>query len=680
MTNPLLNEWTAPYGMPPFAEIRPEHFLPAFDAALATHMDEIAAIVADPAPPGFANIAEALERSGRQLQRVGSVFFNLAGTDSTEQLQEIEREIMPRMAAHHQAIYANQELFAKFEAVWAQRDALDLTTEQRLLLEGYHRSFTRAGAQLDEPGRKRMAEISGRLATLSTQFSQNVLADEASFLMLLGEGDLDGLPGFFRSAAAATAKERGHEGKYAVTLSRSSIGPFLQFSTRRDLREEAFKAWIARGTNGGKTDNRAIIAEMLQLRAAKARLLGFETFAEFALDNTMAKTPEAVRGLLNAVWEPARIRALEDRDALAAIVADEGGNFAIAPWDWRHYIEKLRKAKFDLNEAELKPYFELNRMIEAAFETARRLFGVTFQERGDLPIYHPDVRVWEAFGRDGEPIGLFVGDYFTRASKRGGAWMSSFRDQQKLDGEVKPIIVNVMNFVKGGAPGEPSLLSIDDVRTLFHEFGHGLHGLLSNVTYPSLSGTSVKRDWVELPSQLYEHWAMTPEILKAYALHAETGEPMPDALLQKVQDARKFNQGFDKVEYLASALVDLDLHEAANADETVDIDEAEARSMERIGLPSEIVLRHRPAHFMHLFAGGYAAGYYSYLWSEVMDADTFNAFEEAGNVFDAGTAEKLRRYVYSSGGSLDPAEAYTAFRGRMPEIDALLEKRGLKID
>jgi peptidyl-dipeptidase Dcp len=401
---------------------------------------------------------------------------------------------------------------------------------------------------------------------------------------------------------------------------------------------------------------------------------------EFALDNTMAKTPEAVRGLLNAVWEPARIRALEDRDALAAIVADEGGNFAIAPWDWRHYIEKLRKAKFDLNEAELKPYFELNRMIEAAFETARRLFGVTFQERGDLPIYHPDVRVWEAFGRDGEPIGLFVGDYFTRASKRGGAWMSSFRDQQKLDGEVKPIIVNVMNFVKGGAPGEPSLLSIDDVRTLFHEFGHGLHGLLSNVTYPSLSGTSVKRDWVELPSQLYEHWAMTPEILKAYALHAETGEPMPDALLQKVQDARKFNQGFDKVEYLASALVDLDLHEAANADETVDIDEAEARSMERIGLPSEIVLRHRPAHFMHLFAGGYAAGYYSYLWSEVMDADAFNAFEEAGDVFDAGTAEKLRRYVYSSGGSLDPAEAYTAFRGRMPEIDALLEKRGLKID
>ncbi|MGF1622821.1 MAG: M3 family metallopeptidase [Rhodomicrobiaceae bacterium] len=678
--NPLLNEWTAPYGMPPFAEIRAEHFLPAFDVALAAHMDEIAAIIADPAPSGFANIAEALERSGRVLQRVGSVFFNLAGTDSNEPLQEIEREIMPRMAAHHQAIYANQALFAKFEAVWTQRDALDLTTEQQLLLEGYHRSFTRAGAQLDAAGRQRMAEISGRLATLSTQFSQNVLADEAGFLMLLGEDDLDGLPGFFRSAAAATAKERGHEGKYAVTLSRSSIGPFLQFSTRRDLREEAFKAWIARGTNGGQTDNRAIIAEMLQLRAEKARLLGFETFAEFALDNTMAKTPEAVRCLLNAVWEPARVRALEDRDALAAIVAEEGGNFAIAPWDWRHYIEKLRKAKFDLNEAELKPYFELNRMIEAAFETARRLFGVTFQERTDLPIYHPDVRVWEAFGRDGEPIGLFMGDYFTRASKRGGAWMSSFRDQQKLDGEVKPIIVNVMNFVKGGAPGEPSLLSIDDVRTLFHEFGHGLHGLLSNVTYPSLSGTSVKRDWVELPSQLYEHWAMTPEILKSHAIHAETGEPMPDALLQKVLDARKFNQGFDKVEYVASALVDLDLHEAAKPDEAVDVDEAESRSMERIGLPGEIVLRHRPAHFMHLFAGGYAAGYYSYLWSEVMDADAFNAFQEAGDVFDAATAEKLHRYIYSSGGSLDPAEAYTAFRGRMPEIGALLEKRGLRID
>lgn len=677
MTNPLLSEWTAPYEMPPFAEIKPEHFLPAFDAALAAHNEEIAAIIADPAPPNFANVIEALERSGQLLERVAGVFFNLVATDSDEALQEIEREITPRLAAHGQAIKTNQGLFAKIDALHARRDSLGLSPEQNRLLEETHRRFVRSGAQLDEAGRKRAAEITERQAALSTQFAQNVLADESDYLMLLEEADLDGLPGFLRSAAAATAKDRGAEGKYAITLSRSSIGPFLQFSTRRDLREEAFKAWIARGAKGGKTDNRAIIAETLQLRAEKAKLHEFGTFADFGLDNTMAKTPQAVRDLLVAVWEPARAKAVEDRNELAKIAAAEGGNFAIAPWDWRHYAEKLRKAKHDLDEAELKPYFELNRMIAAAFETARRLFGLTFKERTDLPVYHPDVRVWEAFDREGTSVGLFIGDYFTRASKRGGAWMSSFRDQHKLDGEVRPIIVNVLNLVKG-APGEPSLFSVDDVRTLFHEFGHGLHGLLSDVTYPSLSGTSVKRDWVELPSQLYEHWAMTPGILKEFALHAETGEPMPDELLEKVLAARQFDQGFATVEYVASALVDLDLHEAARHDEAIDIDEAEAEALARIGMPSEIVLRHRPTHFLHLFAGGYAAGYYSYLWSEVMDADAFGAFEEAGDVFHPETAEKLHRYIYSTGGSIDPAEAYMAFRGRMPEIDALLEKRGLR--
>jgi peptidyl-dipeptidase Dcp len=677
MTNPLLSDWTAPYEMPPFADIEPEHYLPAFEAAFAAHNDEIAAIIADPAAPGFDNVIGALERGGRLLQRVATVFFNLTATDSDDALQEIERRITPRLAAHQQAIHTDQGLFAKVDAVYAQREALDLTSEQRRLLEETHRAFIRSGARLNEAGRKRLAEITERQATLSTQFAQNVLAAESEYLMLLDEGDLDGLPGFLRSAAAAGAKERGHEGKYAITLSRSSIGPFLQFSTRRDLREEAFKAFIARGANGGKTDNRAIIAEMLQLRAEKARLHGFENFAEFGLENSMAKTPQAVRELLSAVWEPARARAEDDRQELAKIVAEEGGNFAIAPWDWRHYAEKLRKAKHDLDEAELKPYFELNRMIEAAFETARRLFGLTFKERTDLPVYHADVRVWEVFGRGGEPVGLFIGDYFTRPSKRGGAWMSCFRQQHRLDGEVRPVIVNVLNLVKG-APGEPSLLSIDDVRTLFHEFGHGLHGLLSNVTYPSLSGTSVKRDFVELPSQLYEHWAMTPEILTEFALHAETGEPMSEAMLEKVLGARKFDQGFATVEYVASALIDMDLHESAGLGEAVDIDAAEAAAMQRIGMPAEIVLRHRPAHFLHLFAGGYAAGYYSYLWSEVMDADAFRAFEETGDVFHADTAEKLRRYIYSSGGSLDPAEAYTAFRGRMPEIDALLEKRGLK--
>jgi peptidyl-dipeptidase Dcp len=676
--NPLLSSWTAPFELPPFGKIAPEHYQPAFEAGFAEADAEIAAIIADPAPPSFDNVIAPLERGGDLRRRVGDVFFNLVATDSDDALQAIEREITPRLAAHLQAIFTSPALFAKVDALYQQREALGLTSEQKRLLEETHQTFVRSGAQLDEAGRKRAAELTERQATLSTQFAQNVLADESGYLMLLDEGDLDGLPAFFRSAAAATAKERGHEGKYAVTLSRSSIVPFLQFSTRRDLREEAFKAWVARGAGGGTTDNRAIIAALLQLRAEKARLHGFASFAEFGLDNTMAKTPKAVRDLLTAVWEPARMRAEEDRQELVKIVASEGGNFAIAPWDWRHYAEKLRKARHNLDEAELKPYFELNRMIDAAFETARRLFGVTFRERTDLPVYHPDVRIWEAFGRDGGSIGLFIGDYFTRPSKRGGAWMSSFRDQHRLDGEeVKPVIINVLNLVKG-APGEPSLLSIDDVRTLFHEFGHGLHGLLSNVTYPSLSGTSVKRDFVELPSQLYEHWAMTPEILKAYALHAETGEPMPDEVLERVLAARRFDQGCSTVEYVASAIVDLDLHEAAKPDAAIDVDAAEQEAMARMGMPAEIVLRHRPTHFLHLFAGGYAAGYYSYLWSEVMDADAFGAFEETGDVFHQETAEKLHRYIYSSGGSMDPAEAYTAFRGRMPAIDALLEKRGLK--
>lgn len=677
--NPLLTPWTAPFEMPPFAEIGPEHYRLAFDAALAAHNHEIAAIVADPATPNFDNVIGAMERAGQLLNRVGSVFFNLVATDGDDALQEIERELTPRLAAHRQAISTNQALFAKVDAVYRQKDALGLTSEQLRVLDDIHRMFVRAGAQLDEAGRKRAGEIAERHATLSTQFAQNVLADESGYLMLLEEKDLDGLPGFFRSAAAATAKERGHEGKYAVTLSRSSIGPFLQFSARRDLREAAFKAWIARGANGGKTDNRAIIAELLQLRAEKARLLGFDSYAAFGLDDTMAKTPEAVRELLLAVWTPARASAEQDRDELAKIAAAEGGNFAIEPWDWRHYAEKLRKAKHNLDEAELKPYFELDRMIAAAFETARRLFGLSFEPRPELPVYHPDVRVWEVFDRAGKSIALFVGDYFARPSKRGGAWMSGFREQHKLGGEGRPIVVNVLNLVKG-APGEPSLLSVDDVRTLFHEFGHGLHGMLSDVTYPSVSGTSVKRDFVELPSQLYEHWAMTPEILKPYALHAETGAPMPDELLGRVLDGRKFDQGFATVEYVASALVDMDLHEAARAGETIDIDAAEIETLERIGMPREIVLRHRPTHFQHLFSGGYAAGYYSYLWSEVMDADAFGAFEEAGDVFHPETAEKLHRYIYSSGGSMDPAEAYRAFRGRMPDIGALLEKRGLKTE
>jgi peptidyl-dipeptidase Dcp len=676
--NPFLTTWTTPYEFPPFAQIKPEHYMPAFEAAFAEATAEVEAIVADPSPPTFDTVIGALERGGELRRKVGDVLFNVVATDGNDALKQIERDVSPLYAANLQAIFSNPALFAKVDALHQKRDGLGLTGEQMRLLEETHRTFVRSGAQLGEAGRKRAAEIAERLAALSTQFAQNVLADESSYMLLLDEGDLDGLPEFFRSAAAATARERGHEGKYAVTLSRSSIVPFLQFSARRDLREQAFNAWTARGLSGGANDNRAIIAETLRLRAEKARLLGFANYAEFGLDNMMAKTPKAVRELLTAVWEPARRRAGEDGQELAALAAAEGGNFAIAPWDWRYYSEKLRKAKHNLDEAELKPYFELDRMIAAAFETARRLFGLTFKERTDLPAYHPDVRVWEAFNGAGKPVGLFVGDYFARTSKRGGAWMSTFREQHRMDGEHYPVIINVLNLVKG-APGQPSLLSIDDVRTLFHEFGHGLHGLLSDVTYLSFSGTGVKRDFVELPSQLFEHWAMTPEILKAFARHTETGEPMPHAMLQKVLSARKFDQGFSTIEYVASAIVDLDLHEAATPDASIDIEAAEREATQRMGMPAEIGLRHRPAHFLHLFAGGYAAGYYSYLWSEVMDADAFGAFEETGDVFDPRTAEKLHRYIYSSGGSMDPAEAYTKFRGRMPAIGALLEKRGLAV-
>ena len=677
--NPLLAKWPAPYEVPPFANIRIEHYLPAFDAAFAAHRAEIAAIADNPAPSTFASVIEPLERSGWLFLRVASAFGNLADVQSTEPIQAIEREVSPRIAAHRQALATHPGLFAKIEALYAHRETLGLNPEQMRVLEEHYKSRVRAGAQLDEAGRARMAELTERLAELATRFSQNVLADETSYLLLLEEGDLAGLPDFLIAAAAETAKERGHAGKYGITLSRSNITPFLQFSGRRDLREAAFKAWIARGSGGGETDNRAIIAEMLRLRAEKARLLGFATYADFGLDDTMAARPAAVRALLVAVWEPAVGQAIAESADLSAAAAEEGGNFALAPWDWRYYAEKVRKTKHNIDEAEIKPYFELNRMIEAAFDTAHRLFGVTVTERSDLAFYHPDVRAWEVFGRGGEPLGLFLGDYFARPSKRGGAWMSTYRGQHKLDGSVRPIVVNVLNFVKG-APGEPSLLSIDDARTLFHEFGHGLHGLLSDVTYRSISCTSVKQDFVELPSQLYEHWLLTPEVLSRFALHAETSEPMPPALMEKLLAARKFDQGFSTVEYVASAIIDLDLHERAGTEANIDIDTAETEALARMGMPPEIVLRHRPAHFLHLFASGsgYAAGYYSYLWSEVMDADAFSAFQETGDVFHAETAEKLRRYIYSSGGSLDPAEAYRAFRGRMPEIDALLEKRGLK--
>ncbi len=674
--NPLLASWTTPFEMPPFDRVRPEHFLPAFNRAFAEEIGEIEAIAGSRAKPTFENTIEALERAGRLLQRVSSVFYNLAHTDTNEAIQAIERKIAPRFAKHAMRVYQDARLFKRVDALMKERDELRIGEEQARVLERQHRRFVRAGAGLAPKARERMAAIAERLATLTTRFNQNVLADEQAYLLVLeSEDELAGLPEALRAAAAQTAAERGHNGKHAISLARSSIEPFLQFAARRDLREQAYKAWRRRGANGGKTDNRKIVAEILALRAERAHLLGFATSADAALEFTMARTPRNVRKLLMDVWKPAKARAAEERADLDKAVLKGGGNFQVAGWDWRYYAEKVRKAKFDVDEAEVKPYLQLDSVIAAAFDCANRLFGVSFTERTDLPVYHPEVRCWEVVGKDGRHVGLFLGDYFARPSKRSGAWMSGWRWAHKLDPqEVRPIVVNVMNFANG-APGQPALLSIDDARTLFHEFGHALHGLLSDVTYPSVSGTSVERDFVELPSQLYEHWFMHPEVLKRFAKHYRTGKPLPESLLKKIKAARNFNQGFATVEYLASAIVDLDLHALEEPDQ-LDVDAFETETLERLGAPAEIGMRHRIPHFQHII-GGYASGYYSYMWSEVMDADAFSAFEEAGDIFDARLAQKLHDHIYAAGGTRDPAKLYKAFRGRQPKVRALLEKRGL---
>jgi peptidyl-dipeptidase Dcp len=681
--NPLLAEWSGPFGVAAFGRIKPEHFRPAFARAFAAHAAEVAAIAGNADAPTFANTIDALESSGEALTRAVDVFDLLAGAHTNDAILAVERELAPFKAKHWDRILMDEALFGRIDTLYRTRERLALSAEQRRVLERYHLKFTRAGAALDAAAKARLADINERLATLGTTFSQNVLSDEQSYMLLLdGEDDLAGLPDFVRAAARAAAEERGLAGKHAVTTSRSSVEPFLQFSARRDLREKIFRAWIARGDGGGANDNKAIIAEMVALRAERARLLGYATFAHYRLDDTMAKTPQAVRALLERVWAPGRRRALADRDDLQALVQAEGKNFALAPWDWRYYAEKLRKARCDIDEAAIKPYLQLERIIEAAFYAANRLFGLTFERRDDVPVWHDDVRVWEVRDAAGRHRGLFFGDYFARTSKHSGAWMTTLRDQEKLRGDIHPLVVNVMNFSKAGK-GDPTLLSFDDAKTLFHEFGHALHALLSDVTYPMIAGTSVLLDWSELPSQLFEHWLERPEILRRFALHYRTGEPMPEDLLRRLVAARTFNQGQTTVEYVASALIDLDLHlkPTTGGAEAFDIDGFEQATLARIGMPAEIVMRHRPTHFQHVFAGaGYASAYYSYVWSEVLDADAFAAFEETGDVFDAGIANKLHDHVYAAGGARDPAELYTAFRGRLPTPEGLLKRRGLSED
>ncbi|MWD26907.1 peptidase M3 [Aquicoccus sp. SCR17] len=671
MTNPLLDDWTTRFDLAPFDRIEDADFAPAFDIALEEHRREIKAIAENPEAATFANTIEAMEAAGEALDKVLSVFFTMAGADSNPERQALQRDFSPRLAAHSSEIFGNKALYDRVRQLLEARDSLDLTDEQQRILMLTHRGFVRAGAALTGAEETRMKEIKARLAVLGTQFTQNLLAEEAGWSMALPEDAAAELPAFLRDAAWAAGEEKGADGP-VITLSRSLIVPFLQYSPRRELREEAWRAWAARGANGGETDNRDIAAEVLALREERAKLLGYDSFAAFKLETEMAKTPERVRDLLMAVWAPAKAQADADAEVLTAMMQEDGINGALEPWDWRYYAERRRKAEHDLDDAALKPYLQLDRMIEAAFDCANRLFGLEFRPL-DVPLYHPDCRAWEVL-QDGTHKAVFIGDYFARGSKRSGAWCSAMRGQAKFPREQAPVVINVCNFAKPKA-GQPALLSYDDARTLFHEFGHALHQILSDVTYESISGTSVARDFVELPSQLYEHWLEVPEVLDRFATHAETGEPMPRDMLEKVLQAANFDQGFQTVEYVASALVDLDFHDgAAPADPMA----AQQATLDRIGMPRAIGMRHAAPHFAHVFAGdGYSSGYYSYMWSEVMDADAFEAFEEAGDAFDPATAERLLQNILSTGGSREAEELYTAFRGRMPGVEALLRGRGL---
>ncbi len=667
MSNALMGDWGGAFGLPPFGAIRDEDFRPAFDAALAEARANVAAIAAAEEAPTFANVIEALEVSEVALTRVAGVFYNLVGADSTDAREALQSDMAPVLSAYSSEITNNAALFGKIEALWQGREALALEPEQARVLELYRRMFVRSGAQLQGEAAARLTDVKSRLAVLGTKFSQNLLADEREWFMELSPADLEGLPEFVVASAHAAGAEKGLGP--VVTLSRSLIVPFLQFSPKRALRQRAYEAWVARGANGGSTDNRGIAAEILALREERAKLLGYSSFAAYRLEPEMAKTPDAVRGLLMRVWEPAKRRALGDAGVLEAMLRADGISGPLEAWDWRYYSEKRRKAEHDLDEAVLKPYLGLEAMLGAMFDCATRLFGLEFKPL-EVPLYHPDARAWEV-SRNGAHVAVFIGDYFARGSKRSGAWCSDIRAQKRFGGVQTPVVVNVCNFAKA----EPALLSYDDARTLFHEFGHALHQMLSNVTYGFIAGTNVALDFVELPSQLYEHWLEVPEVLEKHALHVETGEPMPADMLKRLLAAGTYDQGFATVEFVSSALVDLAFHEG---DAPADPMQKQAEVLEGLGMPHAIRMRHATPHFAHVFSGDhYSSGYYSYMWSEVMDADAFAAFEEAGDPFDPATAARLERFVLGAGGSEEADVLYTKFRGRMPGVEPMLKGRGL---
>ncbi|WP_254026714.1 M3 family metallopeptidase [Mesorhizobium ventifaucium] len=670
-----LTTWQGPLGLPDFTRIGDGDFSEVFDAALKAHEAEIEAMAGNTETPTIENTLAALELGGEALDHVSSIFWCRAGAHTNEAIQALERDISPRMSRHFSAISMNERLFARIDDLYQRRDALKLDAETLRVLEKTWKNFVRSGAKLDAEGKKRLAAINEELSSLGTNFGQNLLADERDWALFLDEADLAGLPEFLKSAMAEAAEMRGQKGRYAVTLSRSIYEPFSTFSERRDLREIAFRAFTMRGQNGGATDNTAVVRDMLRLRAEKAKLLGYASYAALKLDDTMAKTPEAVHALLDPVWEKAVEKAASDQIELQRLAAEAGSNEKFTAWDWRFYQEKLRAEKFAFDEAELKPYLQLDRIIDACFDVATKLFGISFEEKQGIATWHPDARVFVVRNADGSERGLFLADYFARPSKRSGAWMSALKSGYKLGDGSKPVIYNIMNFAKP-PEGEAALLSVDEAKTLFHEFGHALHGMLTEVTWPSVAGTSVSRDFVELPSQLYEHWLTVPAVLEKHALHVKTGKPMPKALVDKMLAARTFGAGFATVEFTASALVDMAYHARPEApDEPLRF---ESETLEKINMPDTIAMRHRTPHFGHIFAGdGYSAGYYSYMWSEVLDADAFAAFEETGDPFNPALAERLRKNIYAAGGSKDPEELYTAFRGKMPSPEAMMIKRGL---
>ena len=678
-TGTAILDWDGPLGLPRFEDIASNDFAAAFDAALEADRAEIDAIAADPEAPSFDNTIGALERSGRMRARVSRLFGNLRGADSDPVLEALQTEIAPRLSRHASRTANDAALFARVDGLWARRAELELSAEQARVLERTWKGFVRGGARLDGNDRDEHADVLARLSSLGAAFEQNLLADERAWSLSVEDPEVLGaLPDPLVSAMRGAARERGIDG-HVVTTSRSLMTPFLTFCPDRSLRERAFEGWTSRGARGGATDNRALVPEILALRERRAALLGYPSFAAFKLDDQMAGTPEAVLELLERVWERAVPAAVAEREALRRRAADEGANHDVRPWDWAYYAEKVRAERFDLEPAELAPHFSLDAMIGAAFDVASRLFGLRFERRA-VPVYHPDVRAWEVFGADGRHRAIFLGDYFARPSKRSGAWMSGFRGQHGLAlgaaaGE-SPVVVNVMNFARPDE-GRPALLSFDDARTLFHEFGHALHGMLSDVTYPSVAGTAVARDFVELPSQLYEHWLTVPEVLATHARHVETGEPLAPDKLRTLLDMRTFGAGYAAAEYTASALLDIAFH-TTDPGRIVDVDAFERAELERLGMPDGVTMRHRTPHFAHVFTGdGYSAGYYGYLWSEVLDADAFAAFEEAGSAFDPPTARRLLDEIYARGGSRSERISYLAFRGSMPSPDAMLRDRGL---